>query len=274
LSGGYTRLYQFAQSLRNPESVAGAVFPADLFVGATESGVPVARSDQGILAAEYRPAPGLRLGAQGYIRGFRNLVLVAPGSADPFATGSYTIGSGEARGFALEVNATGPRYGMTASYARQHVRFANGQKAYVPDYAAAHALDAGIMVHPSRTLSFRLGASGRFGRRVTPLTTPFEWEPCNITDRGCELVGTPRANADSLGGTRLPGYVRVDIGVRSRWQVRIAGRTTELSAFGTLTNIFAHTNVLTTAPDPTTGTRGPVTMRPLAPLVIGVDWVF
>jgi hypothetical protein len=109
---------------------------------------------------------------------------------------------------------------------------------------------------------------------VTPIATPFEWESCNMTDRGCEFAGSPRANPDSLGATRLPGYLRLDLGVRSRWRVRVAGRTTELAVFGTVTNILDRTNVLTFAPNPATGIRTPVTMRSRAPLVVGVDWAF
>jgi hypothetical protein len=109
---------------------------------------------------------------------------------------------------------------------------------------------------------------------VTPLATPFEWESCNMTDRGCEFAGSPRLTPDSLGATRLPGYVRFDVGVRSRWHIRIAGRTTELAVFGTATNIFDRVNVLTVAPGPDPGSQTPVTLRSRAPLVVGVDWAF
>jgi len=274
VSAGYARTHQFAQSLRNPESVAGAVFPAELFVGASESGVPVARGNEGIVAAEYRPAAGLRVGAQGYMRNFHEVVLVAPGAADPFATRGFTVGSGRAQGFAIDLAATRARYDVLASYGWQRVRFTYGPTSYVPDYGATHVLDAGVMVHPSHVISFRIGASGRFGRRVTPLATPFEWESCNMTDRGCEFGGSPRPDPDSLGATRLPGYFRLDLGVRSRWHIRIAGRTTELSLFGTVTNIFDRANVLTVAPGPAPGSHTPVTMRSRAPLVVGVDWAF
>jgi hypothetical protein len=130
------------------------------------------------------------------------------------------------------------------------------------------------MIHPSRGLSVRLGASGRFGRHVTPLTTPFEWESCNVADQGCEFAGSPRTNRDSLGATTLPGYVRVDLGIRNQWQLRIAGRTTDVAVYGTLTNVFARTNALTVAPDPVSGARTPVTLRSRVPLVIGIDWTF
>jgi hypothetical protein len=273
LSVGIARLHQFTQSLRNPESVVGTVLPADLFVSANRSGIPIARSDQGIVAAEYRPASPWRIGVQGFLRSFSNLALVAPSSADPFATGPVAIGSGQARGLAFELGATTAHLAAVASYGLQQVRFRYQQTSYVPDYGVSHAVDAGVTAHLSRMLSLRLATSGRFGRRATSLITPFQWEPCNVGDLGCEFAGSPRTSS-ALGATKLPAYIRVDVGVRARWDVRLAGQTSELAVFGTLTNVFAHTNVLTTSLDPSAGTRTPVTMRPRAPLVIGVDWVF
>jgi len=101
-SGGYARVHQFAQSLRNAESVVGTIFPVDLYVGAGGSGVPVARSDQGILAVEYRPTAGLRVAAQAFARDFHNLALVAPRDADHFATSGFMVGSGTAQGISFE----------------------------------------------------------------------------------------------------------------------------------------------------------------------------
>jgi len=49
----YARTHQFAQSLRNPESVVGSVFPVDLYMGAAAPGMPVAQSDQGVIAQRF-----------------------------------------------------------------------------------------------------------------------------------------------------------------------------------------------------------------------------
>ena len=278
LSGGYLRAYQFSQSLRNPESVAGTVFPVDLQVGVSRSpgGVPVARTDEGIVAAQYQPRANLRLTVHGYLRGFRDIVLVAPSTGDPFATAPFAIGTGAARGLAVDLSRTTERYSLFAGYSRQQVRFASDTTSYSPEYGASDAVDGGIVVQASHHVALRLGATGRFGRRATAQTTPFEWESCNIIDRGCEFAGSPRTNPDSLGAISLPAYVRVDVGIRSRWNVRVAGRATELALFGTLTNIFARSNALTLAPspDPASGIRSPVTLRSRVPLVIGLDWAF
>ena len=268
----YGRLHQFAQSLRNPESVVGMVFPADLPLG-IGAGVPVARSDQAILAAEYRPAPGMRLGAQVYVRDFEGLVLVAPHDAGPYATG-FVVGSGAAGGGAVELGVNGARYGMLASYGVQRVRLEYGDSSYVPGHGAAHALDAGVMYFPSPTWSLRLGGTGLWGRRATAVRGPFEWESCNLLDRGCEFAGTPQQRSEPLGATGLPAYLRVDFGVRKHWHLRLAGRDGLVAVYGTVTNVFAHGNVLTLVADPSTGARSAVGMRPRAPLLVGVDWRF
>ena len=67
LSASWIRRHQLSQSLRNPESLIGNVFPADFFVG-SGAGVPVARSDLAVLALEVRPSAGLHFGASAYAR--------------------------------------------------------------------------------------------------------------------------------------------------------------------------------------------------------------
>ncbi|MGH7646195.1 MAG: TonB-dependent receptor [Gemmatimonadales bacterium] len=274
VSGGYARLHQFAQSLRNAESVVGTVFPVDLYVGVGSPGVPVARSDQGLVALEYRPTAGTRVGAQAYARDFDGLLLVAPRDGDPFATSGFVVGSGTARGASLDVGLQGARYGVVASYGVQRVRLEHGAGRYVPEHGATHSIDAGVIVYPAATFSLRLGASSVLGRRATALDGPFEWEACNLLDRGCEFAGSPHYRPEALGATPLPAYFRVDLGIRKHWHLNIAGRDGQIAVFGTVTNLFGRRNFLTVAPDAATGERAGVEMRPRAPLVVGIDWRF
>jgi hypothetical protein len=274
VTGGYARLVQFGQSLRNAESVVGGIFPVDLYMGAGGSAVPVARSDQGTVAIEYRPAAGLRVEAQAYARTFDDLVLVAPQDGNPFATSGFVVGAGTAQGLALSVGASGARYGVVASYGLQRARRSYGDSSYVPDHGATHSIDAGVMVHPSATFSLRLAASGVLGRRGTALPGPFEWEACSLGDQGCEFAGSPRHRPGAVGAITLPAYVRVDLGVRKHWDCRVAGRDGLVAVFGTITNLLGRRNVLTVATDPATGERTNIEMRPRGPLVIGIDWRF
>jgi hypothetical protein len=273
LSGSYARTHQFAQSLRNPESVVGSVFPADLYMSSAAPGVPVARSDQGVIAAALRPSAAVRLGLQAYARRSVGLVLVAPRDGEPFTTSGITVGRGSARGVSVDAALNGSRYGIFMSYGLQHVRLHYAGGSYVPDHGARHLLDGGMIIFPTPSASIRLGVSGQFGRRTT-VSSGFEWEACNLMDRGCELAGSPHYGGEPLGGTALPAYLRADLGVRKHWQLMLAGHETVIALFGTATNMFARKNVLTYIRDPGTGKLEAVGMRPLAPLVIGIDWRF
>jgi hypothetical protein len=273
LSASYVRAHQFSQSLRNPESVVGNVFPVDLYIGAGAPGVPVARSDRGVLAAEYRPRSDMRLGAQVYLGEYTGLLLVAPRTGEPFATDGFAVGSGSARGFSVDAVRTGARYGLLASYTWQRIRLEHADSSYTPAYGTSHLLELGAIVFPSATSSIRLGATGIIGRPATAVTGAFEWESCNLLDRGCELGGSPQ-NTGGLDHTRLPAYIRLDLSLRKHWHVNLAGRDVMVALFGTVTNLLGRNNVLTVATDPATGRSTTIEMRPLAPLLAGLDWRF
>lgn len=274
LTAGYARHHQFAQSLRNSESVVGNVFPADLFIGAGAPGVPTARSDQAHLAAELHPAAGLRIGVEAYRRVSSGLLLVAPREGGPFTTDGFVVGSGTAAGLALDASLSSARFGALASYGLQRVRLTYPGADYVPEYGMRHLLEAGVIAFPTVTTSVRIGATGALGRRTTAVLGDFEWEACNLLDRGCEFGGSPDHSGAPLGDAVLPGYFRIDLGVRKHWHLEIAGRDAMVAVFGTLTNLLNRRNLLTYARDPATGERIPITMRPLAPLLIGIDWRF
>jgi hypothetical protein len=274
MSASYARLHQYAQSLRNPESVVGNIFPADLYVGAGEPDVPVAESDLGVVAADFRPTPGVRASVQAWARAFDGLLLVAPAEGQPFATGRFVIGTGSASGVAVDLSVAAARYGAVASYGWQRVRFAHEGGDYVPDHGASHLLEAGVIVFPSATWQARVGAAAALGRRSTAVAGGLEWEACNLLDEGCEFGGSPTHEGEPVGGQPLPAYMRVDVGARKHWHARIVGRDALLALFGTVTNVFARRNVLTYVTDPLTGEKTPVEMRPFSPLVLGVDWRF
>jgi hypothetical protein len=272
LSATVNRTHQFAQSLRNSESIVGNVFPADLFIGTAAPGVPTARSDLAALAVEYRPGGGVRLGAEGYVRGSSGLLLVAPRSGEPFSQGSFTVGSGSTVGLALEAAVSRTRYALLASYGLERVRLRYADSTYVPQYGTGHMFEGGAILFPTATLSVKLGASAAFGRRATAAVGGLEWEACNLLDRGCEFSGSPSHDGEALGGTTLPAYFRLDLGVRKHWHIEVGGHDAVVALFGTVTNLLNRGNVLTYVRDPSTGARTPIEMRPLAPLLIGLDW--
>jgi hypothetical protein len=227
-----------------------------------------------VVGAEVRTGAGLRVGAQAYLSDFDGLLLVAPRTGTPFATGDLLTGAGASRGLSLEAAMSGARYGVTASYGWQRERVTYGGSSYAPGYGTSHLIEAGVIVFPAPTASIRLGMTGAAGRRGTGVLGAFEWESCNLLDRGCEFGGSPTHATNRLGTTRLPAYFRLDLGLRKHWHIEVAGRDVELALFGTVTNLLGRRNVLAVATDPQTGKRSEIEMRPLAPLVIGLDWRF
>jgi hypothetical protein len=215
----------------------------------------------------------MRLGAQVYLTDYAGLLLVAPRGAEPFATTSFATGSGTAPGFAVDAALSGPRYGLLASYGWQRVRLEHADSSYAPVYGNDHLVELGAIVFPSPSFSIRAGATAVLGRRATGVTGAFEWEACNLVDQGCEFSGSPQATG-SLGATRLPSYLRLDLSLRKHWHLSIAGKDVTMALFGTITNLLGRTNILTVATDPATGSRSAIEMRPLAPLVAGFDWRF
>ncbi len=274
LSASAARTHQYSQSLRNSESVAGNVFPADLFLGAAAEGVPVARSDQGILAVAFQPAPGLSFGAQAYLKSFRDLLLVAPLEKGVFSTGVFATGSGSSGGVALEGSVSTSRVGFLGSYGWQRVRLEHEDRRFVPEWGSAHLVDAGVILFPTLNSSLRIGAAGAMGRHSTAVNGVLEWEACNLLDKGCEFGGTPELGDGPLGATRLPAYFRLDVTLQNHWHLRVARVEGILSVFGSFTNLLGRKNLLTFATDPSTGQRVGIEMRPLAPLVFGIDWGF
>jgi hypothetical protein len=272
ITATYSRLQQFVQSLRNPESVVSNIFPMDLYVTADGESIPTAWSDQGSVGVEYHASPAARVEAHVYQRRFGGVALVAPRDSGPFATSGLAHGVGNSRGIAVDASAHGSRLGLLASYNMQQVRFRHGDSSYVPGHAARHALEAGVVAFPSATISLKLSVTTEMGRRATAVNGPFEWEACNLRDRGCEFAGSPVASPSAIGAIRLPQYVRVDAAVRKHWHVRLAQRDGIVGLFAGAANILDRKNVLTFSIDPVSGRRSGVEMRPAAPLVLGMDW--
>ena len=271
--GQVSRRHQFHQSLGNPESVVSTVFPAELPAAADGQVIPIARSDQAVVGVEYRQG-AIRLGWQGYVRRLTGRSLVALGESEPFA--AAPVGSDLARmyGGSVEFAAATDRWGLVASVGIERVRLGGGAAQFTPMHAPARRFDLGITAMPSSSLSLRLGAAVASGRRGTVVNDGFEWESCNLADRGCEFRGSPVLDLTTLGRVVLPDYLRVDLSVRKRWTASIAGRDGQIGLFGTISNLGGRSNVLTYTRQPGTDRLEPVLMRPLAPLLFGLDWRF
>lgn len=274
LTGSATRAHQFAQSLRNSESLVSGIFPVDLYLGSAHPSVPVARSDQAVIGMDYQPIRSVRFITNAWSRQFYGLLLVAPRSGAPFAIDGVAVGEGSAHGFALEGTVSRASAHYSASYGMQWIGIREGASAYVPGYGARQTLQSGVTLTPTGSISLTLGAMGIWGRRTTMATGALEWESCSLLDEGCEFAGSPDHSGYDLGATSLPAYFRVDLGIRKEWSARIAGRGGKVALFGTMTNLLARRNLLSFVRDPGSEVLTAIEMRSRVPLVAGIDWRF
>ena len=273
MAASLIRRMQFTQSLRNTESVVANVFPADLSVTAGGP-VPVARSDQAMGVVAWRVAPSGVLTGRLWTRRLSGLALPAIGTGAPFADSVVPVGSGRAEGLSLDASMSGARWGFVAAYAAQRVRTVASDTTWQPEFGTAHTVDAGVVFFPGPSASIRLGVSGAAGRRSSGFGGAFEWEACNLIDRGCEFAGGPLRRDEAPGAIALPAYARVDLGARKHWHVTSGGRDVQVAVYVTWSNLFDRRNVLTYTKDGVTSVRHVVPMRPGSPLVIGFDWRF
>jgi hypothetical protein len=113
-----------------------------------------------------------------------------------------------------------------------------------------------------------------YGRRATAVVGPFEWETCNFLDMGCEFAGSPERRVGRLGGTRLPAYLRFDLGMRRHWHLNLGRAEAQLGVYASVSNVLGRRNLLTRTIDPVSGDWAWVEMRSRVPLVVGLDWRF
>ncbi|MFN0181900.1 MAG: carboxypeptidase regulatory-like domain-containing protein [Gemmatimonadales bacterium] len=264
------RRFQFAQSLRNPESFGSELIPADLYLGAGDHRVPVGRSDQATFTLALRSGSGLHGDLRAFHKRLGGVVFVAAEEPGLFAGGPVATGTGSAIGASAALGWNSSAFDVQVGYDWLQVRTRRGGADFVPGHGLAHVAQGGLTVRTPQRWTVRLGAAAIFGRRGTGQRGGLEWEGCNLADRGCEFAGSPLLG-ESVGSRALPGYLRFDLSARKEWRLRVSGGQTTLGAFGTLTNLFGRANIRGYLMDPG-GTLTGLEMRPRAPLVIGIDW--
>jgi len=274
-SASATRTHQLTQSLRNPESVVGGIFPANPGVAAGSDGIPVPSADQLTLRMTWRPAGSTQLELQGWLRRSRDVLLNASSETGPFSSAlllpSTLVGHSTVDGLSLGASTAGSRLAWNGLWVWTRARDTAGGHSWTPSRSPRHRIDGGVIAYPSPTTSLRFGLFAVLGRSGTDIGPGLEWEACNLLDRGCEFAGAPRTSG-APGGRRLSPYLRADVGIRKHWHVALGGRSSTLAAHATLSNVFANDNTLVWVVGE--GSAEPVPMRPFSPLVFGLDWQF
>ena len=268
LSGGYARMHQYSQSLRNEESLLGTILGPDLLIAAGSGGVPVARSDEISAGLAAMVGEHARFRLDLYARAMSGLALVAPVTAAPFATTTFVRGRGRANGAAASLQWTGHRTDLVGSYGLAVVDRAPAGGAYEVGFAPMHAATIAASYRPGKRTQLRTMLGVTSQRVTTAVSDAVDWDTRDPVTGAREIAGTPNSAAGPLNSERLPMYLRLDAGVRHTIPVFNGGITT----FASVNNVLSRRNVTGYA----IGESAPPRSLPMLPLslVFGVAWRF
>ena len=287
LGGGVTlfasagRKAQAVRSLRSEEAVYSSIFAYDVLTPVR--GAP-AIADEIAGGIDWQPRPSASLRVEAYARAGRDVAISpVPGNIyfSPLLQPEQTRAEDDAAG--LEVSGSWRRGGTEAwlAYSGSWLRRAVDGESFVPRYHRTHHLQLlGAQSISGRTLlsaSLQLGSGQRYSRLLAP-HRPLRFDPVT----GEWGPGLPQIILEERNASRLPFYVRFDVGLRSSFTPRMFGRDVTLAPYISVLNAFAYRNSLYTyydvsPPDfinPTTEvleTHAP--QMPLLP-TFGMEWRF
>jgi hypothetical protein len=249
---GAGRSHQVVQSVVNDESALGLVLGLELPVAAGAGQVPVARADQVELFAGRELGSGLDLSVTAYLRRTDGEVLGAASTRDYFPGDSLTFGRGEASGVVGSLGLTrGPVSGRAALSVGHDIRRTAGSS-YHTGYGngTSLAIDGSYQFLGDTRVQLRFRGGVR--QPVSVVEPGFEYQ--SVEESG-ELAGTPINLPGQINSAQLPGYARLDLGLRRDWPVPALGRRTSLTTAFSVSNVLDRTNVLGLIARPDGGMR-------------------
>jgi hypothetical protein len=286
LWGGAGRSAQVMHSLHDAESVSTSIVAYDILAAVPEEmGLTVA--DDAVLGGEWRRGE-LSLRLEGYEKRFRS-VPVTPIPEDPLGRGlvvpeGFGEGTGTARG--LEVLAQYARGGSGFALAytlAKAERELDGVR-FTPRFDRRHTLDLNGFAPLGRTGQLSARAVLASGQPYTPIlgvTSRYGVSGSEGTFIGTDGVVPVMGEHNSA---RLPGYLRVDLGVRKSYQRRWFGRPTTFTPYLQVLNVLNTRNVLFALPEQDYEYGGPGEDQPRMRLqyapqlpvfpTFGVEWRF
>jgi hypothetical protein len=233
--------------------------------------IPVANSDELSASALIPLRKETRLRFDWYRRALHNLILPASASPEPFVSRSYAIGSGEAWGLAASVETRVRKVSFNAVYSVGFAERVADSTEFRPAYAPRQSLSLAVGYDATPRTNFHSAMWLAAGRPTTMLADDIGWDTRDPLTGARELSGSPQRADGPLNGSRLPHYLRFDVGARHTMPLwRSDGQVT---MFAGVNNIFGRENTTGYVRPAGTSDRSTLTMLP-ATIVLGLEWRF
>jgi hypothetical protein len=246
VNAGAGRYLQPVHSVRVEEAVGTSFMAFDLFRPArADMGMPAAADV--VLGAELRRGDvSLRLDL--YAKRYTRLVLpelpANPWQSPVIELDSFRVGTGTARGAELLADYVREPVGVWLSYAWQETQRTMDSVTYAPRYERRHTVD--LLTAFSLPDNLELNVRGIYasGQPTTPVVA--RWQPPRYAPQlgGFDIRAQRRLLLGPHNSTRLPAYMRVDVGARLDVQREVFSHTADFSFFVQLLNALNITNTL------------------------------
>lgn len=243
---GAGRYAQPVRSFRNEEALIASVFAYDLVTDVPGT-APLPTAEDLVLGVEWAGrSTSLRVEAYGKRQHDLPLVPLGfdPENAPVLAVEQMETGSGRVLGLELLGTHSGDRYDAMLSYSLSSVRRTVAGVSYIPRYHRLHLLDLSGMrkLGESGHLSVRLAAgSGQPTSTLIGALQPYFYDMSQGRLR--EVFGQPRVYG-SHNTSRLPPYLRLDVGVRKTYERNWFGKTAHVTPFLQVLNLLNSANPL------------------------------
>lgn len=234
---GAGRTHQTLQSMLNEENLLGTLIGLELPQSAGGN-LPTASADQVGVGLEHRLGNRFTLTMDSYLRRWNGVALPAGTTGGLFVGDSLVIGRGHASGVVVAAAYAGHVLAAHAAVSlARSVREYGGQAYHAGierPWTVAGGFDYRFGTRTTAQLSLTTGA----GEPSSVTATGVEWLPDHLPTLTGELSGTPVNQAGPVNMERLPGYTRVDLGIRRNWLVGLAGLHGALSTTMRIQNLL------------------------------------
>lgn len=275
-TAGAGRYAQPVHSVRVEESLGTSYMAFDLLRPADRArGMPT--SEDVTFGLELRRGDSsLRVDA--YRKRFLRLGLPQlpgnPWAAAVIELDSLYTATGKARGMEVLADYVREPVSVWLSYAWQETRRQVGSVGYTPRYERRHTLDLLTAFSLPDGLALNLRGVVGSGQPTTPVVGRYQPPRYAPQLDGFDARPVRRLLLGAHGSSRLPVYVRIDVGARLDIEREIFGRRTDLSFFAQLINALNIANNLYWDPSTQLGeVDDPARQFPLT-LTMGVEWSF
>jgi hypothetical protein len=241
IEAGFGRMHQFLQSMLNEDNLMSAVIGPSLLTSPA-GGQPPASSDQWVVSAERRVAPGISVSLDGYVRSWQNVLAPALTSSGLYVATTPAYGDGDARGVNASVSIVrGHVTAQVSAGLASSVQRVDGVT-YPSSFDQPWSLSGDVSYQlPART-SIQLRWNAGAGQPATAILSGIEWSSYQPATGIGEIEGTATNAAGAINALRLPGPMRLDLGVRREWHFSGNNHGNGITTAVRMENLFNQAN--------------------------------